>query len=305
MVSTVVSRMRLSLNPNRADAQQRMCGAAVKMGTRRREVCPVENKRFRFFNGLHAKLMTRTVLSLAFSFLLCGCTQNSPTQTAGGTTSDITGTSAPVNTDKSVALTAPAIQPDPKQLTQLGAAMHKYRDAHSQFPTASSNAAGQSGLSWRVHILPFLGQETLYDQFNLDEAWDSPQNLELAAQMPEVFRVSGVEPNKTVYHVFVGEGTPFGQEEGVNYGTIRDGADNTIMVVAGNASTAVEWTRPGGIDFDPTDPFRSVARVDEGYPMVSMAGFTWLIPDQSTEKLAAFVTHDGSESTGTYKAWGR
>lgn len=208
MVSAVVSRMRLSLNPNRAIAQKRVCVTAEKMCTRRQEVCPEKDKRTRFFNGAHAKLMTHNVLSLAFSFMLCGCTQDSPTQTAGSTTSDITGTSAPVNTDKSVALTAPAIQPDPKQLTQLGAAMHKYRDAHSQFPTASSNAAGQSGLSWRVHILPFLDQAALYDQFTLDEAWDSPQNLELAAQMPEVFWVSGVEPNKTVYHVFVGEGTP-------------------------------------------------------------------------------------------------
>src|SRR5258705_440975 len=32
---------------------------------------------------------------------------------------------------------------------------------------------GRALLSWRVAILPFLGQELLYREFRLDEAWDS------------------------------------------------------------------------------------------------------------------------------------
>src|SRR5206468_579294 len=44
-----------------------------------------------------------------------------------------------------------------------------------------------SGLSWRVHLLPFLEQGPLYQQFKLDEPWDSKHNKKLIAKMPEIF----------------------------------------------------------------------------------------------------------------------
>jgi hypothetical protein len=34
-------------------------------------------------------------------------------------------------------------------------------------------------LSWRVAILPHLGQEALYKEFKLDEPWDSENNKKL------------------------------------------------------------------------------------------------------------------------------
>ena len=37
-------------------------------------------------------------------------------------------------------------------------------------------------------ILPFLDQKALYDQFHLDEPWDSPHNRTLISKMPAVFR---------------------------------------------------------------------------------------------------------------------
>lgn len=40
---------------------------------------------------------------------------------------------------------------------------------------------GTPYLSWRVHILPFLGRAALYDQFKKDEPWDSRHNNQLIA----------------------------------------------------------------------------------------------------------------------------
>jgi len=47
-------------------------------------------------------------------------------------------------------------------------------------------------VSWRVLILPYIQQETLFKEFKLDEPWDSDQNKKLIAKMPAILR----GPNK-------------------------------------------------------------------------------------------------------------
>ena len=45
---------------------------------------------------------------------------------------------------------------------------------HKTFPPAySTDAAGKPLLSWRVLILPYIDQQGLYEQFHLDEPWDT------------------------------------------------------------------------------------------------------------------------------------
>ena len=57
-------------------------------------------------------------------------------------------------------------------LKQLGLALMMHQDAKGSYPAAgAATATGPSRLSWRVHILPFLEQQTLYEQFKLDEPW--------------------------------------------------------------------------------------------------------------------------------------
>ena len=55
------------------------------------------------------------------------------------------------------------------------------------------------GHSWRVHLLPFLGEETLYKKIKLDEPWDSEYNSQFHAQTPAVYRRAGakLDPNET------------------------------------------------------------------------------------------------------------
>ena len=49
------------------------------------------------------------------------------------------------------------------------------------------NANWRPLLSWRVAILPDLGERELYEQFHLDEPWNSPHNLVLVGRMPKVY----------------------------------------------------------------------------------------------------------------------
>ncbi|MHB8969423.1 MAG: DUF1559 domain-containing protein [Pirellulaceae bacterium] len=132
-------------------------------------------------------------------------------------------------------------------LKQIGLAMHMYYDKHKRFPPAASyDAAGKPLLSWRVHILPFLDQQVLYNQFKLDEPWDSEHNKKLAETIPVQYLdpAANLQPGLTTYLVPTGEGTVFGGKESLRLADIFDGASNTIMVVNASPDRAVIWTKP-------------------------------------------------------------
>ncbi len=126
-------------------------------------------------------------------------------------------------------------------LKQIGLAMHVYHDKYKRFPPAASyDASGKPLLSWRVHILPFLDNQALYNQFKLDEPWDSEHNRKLAETIPAAYLdpAAGLKPGLTTYLVPTGEGTVFGGKESLRLQDIRDGSSNTIMVVERQLRTA-------------------------------------------------------------------
>src|SRR5207244_3205303 len=110
--------------------------------------------------------------------------------------------------------------------------MHNYESAHGTLPPAAVRSTdGTPLLSWRVAILPFIEQDTLYQEFHLDEPWDSPHNIRLLERMPRTYApFSGKktpQPYTTYYQVFVGEGTAFEGPEGIAMATFRRGTSNT------------------------------------------------------------------------------
>jgi len=159
-------------------------------------------------------------------------------------------------------------------LKQLALAMHMYHDTVCSFPAAyNSDAEGKPLLSWRVHLLPFLEQRVLYEQFRLDESWDSPHNLPLIAQMPEVFRAPGgnAPPGKTNYLGVRGEGMAFiapkqpgTRPAGSRMADFLDGTSNTMMMVEASDALAVEWTRPADYEPDQTQPLQGLVGLRPG-----------------------------------------
>jgi len=68
-------------------------------------------------------------------------------------------------------------------------AMHDYAEANNnhRFPAqALRSKEGIPLLSWRVAILPYIGQKALYEQFRLDEPWNSEHNGKLLERIPDV-----------------------------------------------------------------------------------------------------------------------
>ncbi len=179
--------------------------------------------------------------------------------------------SIPASFDKLPDILKPAVEKARKaaiateknnNLRAVGLALHFYEGANRAFPGAGKSAAGKAGLSWRVHVLPEIGQKELYQKFNLDEPWDSETNKALIEQMPEIFKTEGVEePGKTSIHVITGPGAPFAKDAAPKIAEFKDGPSNTILAVAAGPDTAEIWTKPGGLDFDPKDPLKALGKL--------------------------------------------
>ena len=121
-------------------------------------------------------------------------------------------------------------------------------------PRRSPAQRGTPLLSWRVAILPYLGEseKALYAQFKLSEPWDSPNNKVLLAKMPKVYApvvAKDGEKDKYVTHYlgFVGGGALFDIDKMVNVNSVTDGTVNTLMIA--EAVTGVPWTKPEDLAF--------------------------------------------------------
>jgi len=113
-----------------------------------------------------------------------------------------------------------------ESLGHFALALKNYYDTNNQWPTDITDKAGKPLLSWRVELLPFLEADNLYKILHRDEPWDSPHNLKLLSNMPDVFRVA-IDPKDathTYYQRFaitgvswpvVGEGSAEGPAAGI------------------------------------------------------------------------------------------
>ena len=187
-------------------------------------------------------------------------------------------------------------------LKQIGLAVHNYESANGQLPTTNiRDKAGKPLLSWRVALLPYLGQEALYKQFKLDEPWDSDHNKKLLAKMPQIY--AGPDPKlnaagKTAYLIPSGAGTLSPPDAArLTLAAVTDGLSNTILVAAADPARAVEWTKPADLPFDPKDPLNGYVRPGGDAVEVVMAdGATKRISPRIDPKVfAALVTPAGGE----------
>src|SRR5262249_7799921 len=128
-------------------------------------------------------------------------------------------------------------------MKQIALAMHNYHDANGHFPPAVGRSPdGKVAYSWRVALLPYLGQEALYKQYDFTEPGDSPKNRKVLAQVPDVYRypsdetpdgpLRGVASDRAGYFVVTGPSTLFPPDSpGVKIADITDGTSNTAMLV--------------------------------------------------------------------------
>jgi RNA polymerase sigma-70 factor (ECF subfamily) len=185
-----------------------------------------------------------------------------------------------------------------KSLKQLALAMHDYHDTYKGLPPAAIYSKdGKPLLSWRVALLPFLGEGDLYKEFRLDEPWDSPHNRKLMEKMPKVYAAHGakVKPGSTFYRVFTGPGTVFEGAKGARMLDITDGTSNTIMIV--EAGQAVPWTRPDELPYAAGKPLPKLGgQFQDGFYLALCDGSVRFVRTPINEQtLRALITRNGGE----------
>ncbi|MEQ1902928.1 MAG: DUF1559 domain-containing protein [Pirellulaceae bacterium] len=166
-------------------------------------------------------------------------------------------------------------------LRQLALAIQNYHLQHGHLPLGIRDSVGRPFLSWRVEVLPFMGEEVLYREFRLDESWDSEHNAKLIARMPKVFESDGQpEAGTTRYQAVAGDKQLFCGRI-IGFPDIVDGTAATAMLVETNAQSVTIWTRPYDIQIDPSNPLLAVAgaRSNNGFLAVMADGSCHTIND--------------------------
>ena len=152
-------------------------------------------------------------------------------------------------------------------LKQIQLALLNYESANGEFPPAYTvDDNGNVLHSWRVLILPYLGEQALYNGVDLSAPWDSPQNLNaLAGRRPLCFACpsdpAGATTDYTNYLGVSGPGTLFDGTAPVKIREITDGLSNTLSVVEVMNSN-IKWYEPRDVDAVKS-PFRVSTAVNE------------------------------------------
>jgi Protein of unknown function (DUF1559) len=132
-------------------------------------------------------------------------------------------------------------------------AVVNYGDANGHYPAAFfADANGRPIHSWRIAILPYIGQEALHSQYGFNEPWDGPNNSRLRSNMPKVFALHGeYRPGLTTtnYLVVAGSETVFPGTVGLPQKNVKDPSSSTILIVE-NRGASVCWMEPRDLHMD-------------------------------------------------------
>jgi prepilin-type processing-associated H-X9-DG protein len=213
-------------------------------------------------------------------------------------------------------------------LKQMMMALHNFHDASmlripnankKRFPTGclgSANLNPNERLSWMVELLPYIEEEKLYQQFNLETAFAGNQTL--AQNMIKIYRCDQARSNPITQYVALSgigldaasqpanaPGNGFmGYDRITALDSIKDGTSNTIALME-TRSNLGSWAQGGPSSlraFDPTDlPIQGKDRPfggHEGGMNVALAdGSIRFIRDKvDPQILATAITIAGGES---------
>ncbi|MDR1477872.1 MAG: DUF1559 domain-containing protein [Planctomycetaceae bacterium] len=182
-----------------------------------------------------------------------------------------------------------------EQLRNLTDTSIQYDRLNKKFPQPIRDADGKQLLSWRVAVLPLIGQQELYNKFNLKEAWNSPANLQLVEQIPAPFApIDGnIAKGKTQIQRFASAGTPLA-DENLTITSIKQ-PRTTLLLTQTSAESAIEWTKPDELVYDENNVEKIFGKSIVGITFAGLPILQDLLPkdnQQSKEQraqLSAFI----------------
>lgn len=138
--------------------------------------------------------------------------------------------------------------------------------------SAPVDPQGRQLLSWRVHLLPYLGYDALYQKFNLNEPWDGPTNIKLSSEIPFVYSTPGVNDDRTSFELVTGPTCAAQQRRGNPVSALASrGLHKSVLVVeVADPAERTVWTKPDDLEFNPTKPAQGLT----GWPDNSILAAT-------------------------------
>ncbi|MCA9262660.1 MAG: DUF1559 domain-containing protein [Planctomycetales bacterium] len=182
---------------------------------------------------------------------------------------------------------------------QIALAMLNYETANGHLPPAYTvDEDGNPLHSWRVLILPYLGESGLYNQIDLTKPWDDPANAVLQNYVPPVYacpsHASSVS-GSTDYVVITGPETAFPGSDTVRVRDISDGMSRTLMIVELSGQTA-HWSAPQDITLDQFVGGSGQSSHPGGYNASFMDGHCqFFTSGMSPAELRAMATRAGND----------
>jgi hypothetical protein len=199
-------------------------------------------------------------------------------------------------------------------LCQIKLALHNYHETYKTLPPAYiADANGKPMHSWRMLIMPFMEQSTLYNTYDFNEPWDGPNNIKLLDSMPSILACPSrfnVPTNLTSYVVVTGPGTMFPGATSVKFDDVTDGLSNTLMVVE-VSNVNIPWTAPWDLDVrsmrfqlnDPKRPAISSEHPGGANVVLGDASTRFLYESITPGNLRALITINGGEGKTAEQVW--
>ena len=184
-------------------------------------------------------------------------------------------------------------------MKKIANALKAYELKNGSLPSASSVAPGgdhPAQFSWRVALLPYMGYQELYDQFDFTETWDSEKNMQVAKKIPDEFRASDGSI-KSAFQIVTGEKAVFNPiDEFPKIENIKDLKIWTALIM--ESATAGEiWTLPllsVGSQMNKND----FVRQGEKGTLIIDASFNVRALKTTEDSFQAVITTGGGERLG-------
>jgi hypothetical protein len=210
-----------------------------------------------------------------------------------------------------------------RNIERIASALNAYAADHGTYPPpVIQRPDGTLMHSWRVLILPYLDEKELFNDYDINQPWDSPENLELTSRMPAVYRAASTSlyGSDSAYFLITGPGTLFppapssnspssnspGAFRPLSPDAVSDDPGQTILVVEANALASnyyPSWLEPRDLDVTlmqgviGTSPGREIGGFNVGGAVVATVdGRSHFLSDQtSPATVMALITVSGGE----------
>ena len=140
-------------------------------------------------------------------------------------------------------------------MKQLGLAMNIMATMRGNFPPAQRmDTEGKIQYGWRIALLAYLEEPSIYEKIMNNLPWDNEQNKQFENVRLSPFVCPGfgdLQPGRTSYQVIVGPGTPFEGNRCSTYDDFERGLSHTILIA--ETSQGLPWMEPVDLPYTNLD----------------------------------------------------